>query len=55
MFVRIYLFLPIDNSKIKKGLVNLGFGILLEIAVTCKLTNKDIIGFNIKSLKGQEG
>jgi hypothetical protein len=47
----------IDNSKlskIEKGQVNFGFDNLLEIAVTYKLTHKDILGFAIKSLKDQE-
>lgn len=38
----------IDNSKlskIEKGQVNFGFDNLLEIAVTYKLTQKDILGF----------
>jgi hypothetical protein len=46
----------IDNSKlskIEKGQVNFGFDILLEIAVTYKLSNKDVLGFALKSLKDQ--
>ena len=46
----------IDNSKlskIEKGQVNFGFDILLEIAVTYKLSNKDIFGFALKSLKDE--
>ena len=46
----------IDNSKLSKienGQVNFGFDILLEIAVTYKLTQKDILGFTIKFLKDQ--
>lgn len=48
----------IDNSKlskIEKGQVNFGFDNLLEIAATYKLSNKDILGFTIKSLKDHEG
>jgi transcriptional regulator with XRE-family HTH domain len=48
----------IDNSKlskIEKGQVNFGFDNLLEIAVTYKLTHKEILGFTIKALKDQEG
>jgi len=47
----------IDNSKlskIEKGQVNFGFDNLLEIAVTYKLTNKDILGFAVRSLKDHE-
>ncbi|WP_081160817.1 hypothetical protein [Niastella populi] len=48
----------IDNSKlskIEKGQVNFGFDNLLEIAVTYKLSHKDVLGFAIKSLKDFEG
>ncbi|OQP44250.1 hypothetical protein A4H97_33395 [Niastella yeongjuensis] len=48
----------IDNSKlskIEKGQVNFGFDNLLEIAVTYKLSHKDVLGFAIKSLKDHEG
>jgi hypothetical protein len=48
----------IDNSKlskIEKGQVNFGFDNLLEIAVTYKLTQKDILGFTLKLIKDMEG
>jgi hypothetical protein len=44
----------IDNSKlskIEKGQVNFGFDNLLEIAVTYKLTQKDVLGFALKTLR----
>jgi len=47
----------IDNSKlskIEKGQVNFGFDILLEIAVTYKLSHKDIFGFTVKALRDQD-
>ncbi|AEV97465.1 hypothetical protein A4D02_35910 [Niastella koreensis] len=47
----------IDNSKlskIEKGQVNFGFDNLLEIAVTYKLTQKEILGFALKTLKDLE-
>ena len=47
----------LDNSKlskIEKGQVNFGFDNLLELAVTYRLAKKDIMGFAIKLLKGEE-
>lgn len=47
----------IDNSKlskIEKGQVNFGFDNLLEIAVTYKLSHKDILGFTLKAIPDGE-
>lgn len=47
----------IDNSKlskIEKGQVNFGFDNLLEIAITYKLTHKEILGFASKALKDHD-
>jgi predicted transcriptional regulator len=47
----------IDNSKlskIEKGQVNFGFDNLLEIAVTYRLTQKEVLGFALKALKEHE-
>jgi hypothetical protein len=47
----------LDNSKlskIEKGQVNFGFDNLVELAVTYKLSKKDILGFGIKLFKNEE-
>ena len=47
----------LDNSKlnkIEKGQVNFGFDNLVELAVPYKLSKKDILGFGIRLLKGEE-
>jgi len=47
----------LDNSKlskIEKGQVNFGFDNLLELGVTYRLAKKDVFGFTLKLLKGEE-
>lgn len=47
----------IDNSKlskIEKGQVNFGFDNLLEIAITYKLSDKEILGFTLLNMREKD-